>query len=68
MKIYFITSATENIIMKVLQKKGFIDFQCHLLLTLKIPGEGQMALTLNLNDKDIPNADFFGILKLYIFF
>ena len=29
------------------------------LLTLKLPGEGQMALPLNLNDKNIPNADFF---------
>ena len=28
-------------------------------LTLKLPGEGQMALPLNLNDKNIPNADFF---------
>ena len=27
-------------------------------LTLKLPGEGQMALPLNLNDKNIPNADF----------
>ena len=31
----------------------------HLCLTLKLPGEGQMALPLNLNDKNIPNADFF---------
>ena len=38
-------------------------------LTLKLPGEGQMALPLNLNEKNIPNADFFlGILNLYIFF
>ena len=29
------------------------------LLTLKLPGEGQMALPLNLNEKNIPNADFF---------
>ena len=29
------------------------------VLTLKLPGEGQMALPLNLNDKNIPNADFF---------
>ena len=28
-------------------------------LTLKLPGEGQMALPLNLNDKNIPNADIF---------
>ena len=28
-------------------------------LTLKLPGEGQLALPLNLNDKNIPNADFF---------
>jgi hypothetical protein len=28
------------------------------VLTLKLPGEGQMALPLNLNDKNIPNADF----------
>ena len=27
-------------------------------LTLKLPGEGQMALPLNLNDKNILNADF----------
>ena len=30
-----------------------------VLLTLKLPGEGQMALPLTLNDKNIPNADFF---------
>ena len=29
------------------------------ILTLKLPGEGKMALPLNLNDKNIPNADFF---------
>ena len=27
-------------------------------LTLKLPGEGQMTLPLNLNAKNIPNADF----------
>ena len=30
-----------------------------VFLTLKLPEEGQMALPLNLNDKNIPNADFF---------
>ena len=28
-------------------------------LTLMLPGEGQMALPLNVNDKNIPNADVF---------
>ena len=38
------------------------------MLTLKLPGEGQMTLPLNLNDKNIPNADFFlDIQNLYIF-
>ena len=27
-------------------------------LTLKLPGKGQTALPLNLDDKNIPNADF----------
>ena len=27
-------------------------------LTLKLQGEGQIAIPLNLNDKNIPNADF----------
>ena len=30
-----------------------------IYLTLKLLGEDQMALPLNLNDKNIPNADFF---------
>ena len=33
-----------------------------VLLTLKLPGEGQMALPFNLNDKKILNADFFLVL------
>ena len=36
-------------------------------LTLKLPREGQMALPLNLNDKNIPNADFFLVFKIYTF-
>ena len=37
-------------------------------LTLKLPGEGQMALPLNLNDKNIPNADFSWYFKFIQFF
>ena len=36
---------------------GNLKISSHL--TLKLPGEGQMALPLNFNDKNIPNADFF---------
>ena len=38
-------------------KSGFLNY--NPLLTLDLPGEGQMALPLNLNDKNVPNADFF---------
>ena len=34
----------------------------------KATGEGQMALPLNLNDKNIPNADCFLVFKIYTFF
>ena len=37
-------------------------------LTLKLPGEGKMVLPLNLNDKNIPNADFFLIFYIHTFF
>ena len=40
----------------------------YLKLTLKLPGEGQMALPLNLNDKNIPNADFFLYFNFIHFF
>ena len=38
------------------------------VLTLKLPGEGQMALPLNLNDKNIPNVDFSWYSKFIHFF
>ena len=41
----------------------FKDFR----LTLKLLGEGQTALPLNLNDENIPNADFF-LVFIHFFF
>ena len=39
-----------------------------IVLTLKLPGEGQMALPLNFSDKEYTQGWFFlGILNLYIF-
>ena len=37
-------------------------------LILKLPGEGQMALPLNLNDTNIPNADSSLYFKFKHFF
>ena len=31
-------------------------------------GGGQMALPLNLNAKNLPNADFFLVFKIYVYF